>query len=148
MTMITTADHKNLHGTGRFQCKMCMQTINPEIDGEQFLMVCFVGNCKGKYTMCKDCSCINNEERRMHTVQGILQTHAQAAMLRDDNNPTLAANAMLTVGQVANLAMILYEDSPPTKSRAIACASTRSPVTDVHSGSSQGAAMVTDIDSP
>jgi len=148
MTMITTADYKNLTGSGRFQCKMCMQTINPEIDGEQFLMVCFVGNCAGKYTMCKDCSCINNQERRMHTVQGILQTHAQAATLRDDNNPTLAANAMLTVGQVANLAMIIYEDELPTKSRAIACASTRSPVTDVHSGSSQGAAMVTDIGSP
>ena len=98
--------------------------------------------------MCKSCACINNQERRMHTVQGILHAHAQAATLRDNDNPTLAANAMLTVEQVANLAMIIYEDTPPTKSRAIACASTRSSVTDVHSGSSQGAAMITDIGSP
>ena len=84
----------------------------------------------------------------MHTVQGILHAHAQAATLRDNNNPTLAANAMLTVEQVANLAMIINDDAPTTKSRAIAEATPRSSVTDVHSESSQGAAMITDIDRP
>ena len=68
--------------------------------------------------------------------------------LRDIDNPTMAANAMLTIEQVANLAMILHEDETPTKSRVTACASTRSSVTDVHSTSSQGAAMITDIGDP
>ena len=83
----------------------------------------------------------------MHTVQGILQTHAQAGALRDDHDPTIAANAMLTIDQVANLAMILNDDAPSTKSRATACASTRSSVTDVHSESGRGAAMITDMGS-
>ena len=82
----------------------------------------------------------------MYTVQGILEKHAQAGALRDDHDPTIAANAMLTIEQVANLAMIIKDDdAPPTKSRAIACASTRSSVTDVHSESGQSAAMITDI---
>ena len=124
-----------------------MDHINPAIDGDQFLMVCFVGNCKGKYTMCKNCACINNQEQRMHTVQGILQTHAQAAMLQDNDNPTLAANTLLMVEQVANLAVILYEDEPPTKSRVDAGAIPRPSVTDVHSESRQSAAMITDFSS-
>ena len=146
MMMITTADLQNIVGSGRFICRMCMDHINPAIDGEQFLMICFTGNCKGKYTLCKSCSCINNQERRMYTVQGILQTHAQAGALRNAHDPTIAANAMLSIEQTANLAMALKDDNAPsTKSRAIACASTRSSVTDVHSESGQGAAMITDM---
>ena len=83
----------------------------------------------------------------MHTVQGILQTHAQAVSLRDTDNPTLAANTMLTVEQVADLAMVPDEEESPTKSREDAGAIPRPSVTDVHSVSSQSAAMITDFSS-
>ena len=83
----------------------------------------------------------------MHTVQGILQTHAQAVSLRDTDNPTLAANTMLTMEQVADFAMVLDEDQQPTKSREVAGAIPRPSVTDVHSVSSRSAAMITDFSS-
>ena len=82
----------------------------------------------------------------MHTVQGILQTHAQAVSLRDTDNPTLAANTMLTMEQVADFAMVLDEEQP-TKSREVAGAIPRPSVTDVHSTSSQSTAMITDFGS-
>ena len=146
MKLFTTADLQLTTGSNRFQCKMCMDHINPAIDGDQFLMICFEGNCKGKYTMCKSCAGVNNQEQRMHTVQGILQTHAQAVNLRDTDNPTLAANAMLTMEQVANLAMVHDEEETPTKSREVAGAIPRPSVTDgSRSASSQSVAMITDF---
>ena len=82
----------------------------------------------------------------MHTVQGILQTHAQAVSLRDTDNPTLAANTMLTVEQVADLAMVHDEEETPTKSREVAGAIPRPSVTDgSRSVSSQSVAMITDF---
>ena len=85
----------------------------------------------------------------MHTVQGILHMHAHAATLRD-NNPTLAANTMLTVEQTTDLAMIANDSTglPRTQSGAIEEAIPRSAVNDGSSENSQGAAMLMIIDDP
>ena len=99
--------------------------------------------------MCKNCACINNQERRLHTVQGILHMHANAATLRD-NDPTLAANTMLTMGQTTNLAAIANDSTSAQRpqSGAIEEAILRSTVNNGSSENSQGAAMLTIIDEP
>ena len=85
----------------------------------------------------------------MHTVQGIMHMHAHAATLRD-NDPTLAANTMLTVEQATDLDMIVNDSTglPRTQSGAFEEAIPRSTVTDGSSENSQGAAMLMIIDVP
>ena len=87
----------------------------------------------------------------MHTVQGILHMHAHAATLRD-SDPTLAANAMLTTQEIADLTMIVNDDTgiQRLQSGLIAGAIPRSTLTNasIADADGQGAAMIQIVESP
>ena len=136
MALITPDDFRNISGSGRVTCGMCNIKVDPDIDGAQHVKACFMGSCRGKYTICKDCGCITNQERRMHTVQGLLHMHATSAAMREQYF-SRAANAM--PADTTQLA-----DSPQSGEEAGAIL--RPTVTDGSGSERPGAAMLMIID--